>query len=1083
MFKALLVPGILVFSSLLPTVSADELASQFARPPQSARPWVYWFWLNSNITKTGITKDLEAMKRVGIGGALIMEVDQGAPVGQVPFMSDRWREMFHHAITEARRLGLSVNMNNDAGWNGSGGPWIRPEQSMQEVVWTETEVAGPKHFEGVLPRPHARANYYRDIAVLALPDAGSYRIPDFERKAAFQTHGRQKPASPSTSPIMIEPSRISDLTARMAADGRITWDVPAGKWTILRLGHTTTGVQNAPAPASGRGLECDKLSRAGIEANFAGLIAKVTKDVGASADKGLVATHIDSWENGSQNWTERMKEEFRNRRGYDMTPFLPVMTGRVVTSLEVSERFLWDLRRTISELVIANYAGRMSQLAHQHGLRFTAEAYGSPCDHLPYAGQADEPMGEFWVGGGAIETCRGMASAAHTYDKTIVGAEAFTATDSERWTQHPASIKALGDQAFCEGINRFVFHRYALQPWADVRPGMTMGPWGVHYERTQTWWNWAGPWHDYLARCQFFLRQGQFVADVCFLQPEAPPYGFIGHTVPGYGWDECSADVVMNRMSVRDGRLVLKEGMSYRLLVLPESTTMTPELLGKIKELVEAGATVLGPRPGRSPSLRGYPKCDEQIKGLADRLWGDCDGTTIKERRVGQGRIIWGIAPEKVLADSGVRPDFTSRENLRSIHRRMGDTDLYFIANPSGGEVNAVCSCRVAGKQPEFWWPDTGRIEPASVFVEQGGITRVSLPLGPSGSVFVVFRKGKQGSSVAAVMRDGKPLLTTATEPPVKIIVRKAVYGVPGDPRRTRDVRAKVQQIVDAGADRFQVARLAEGDDPAFGVVKTVIVDYTIDGQLAKAQGTDPETIVLASSPISEHIAELHRDPAGHLLLEAWKPGRYELKLTSAGKKTVDISSLPKPLELNAPWDVAFSPGWGAPEKTTFDRLMSWSDHADAGVKYYSGTAVYTKEFSLSAEIPGHGRRLYLNLGKVEVMAHVKVNGKNLGILWKPPFLVDVTGFVRPGKNSLEVKVVNLWINRMIGDEQLPEDSERNPNGTLKAWPRWLTEGKPSPTGRFTFTTWRLWKKGDALVPSGLIGPVRLLATQQVKID
>ena len=264
----------------------------------------------------------------------------------------------------------------------------------------------------------------------------------------------------------------------MTADGRLAWDVPAGKWIVLRLGHTSTGSENAPAPASGRGLECDKLSPEGIEANFAGMMAKLTRDVGPAAGKALVATHIDSWENGSQNWTARMREEFQRRRGYAMTPFLPVLTGRVVGSPEISERFLWDLRRTISELVIENYAGRMSQLAHQHGLKFTAEAYGSPCDHLPYAGQADEPMGEFWVGGSAIETCRGMASAAHTYGKPIVGAESFTATDSERWTQHPASIKALGDRAFCEGINRFVFHRYALQPWADVRPGMTMGPVG-----------------------------------------------------------------------------------------------------------------------------------------------------------------------------------------------------------------------------------------------------------------------------------------------------------------------------------------------------------------------------------------------------------------------------------------------------------------------------------------------------------------------------------------------------------------------------------------------------------------------------
>lgn len=1093
MIKAPLVPVALLLSSFLHlpvAATADDLAGEFARPPQSARPWVYWFWLNSNITKEGVTADLEAMKRVGIGGALIMEVDQGAPVGQVPFMGERWREMFHHAAAEAKRLGLALNMNNDAGWNGSGGPWIRPEQSMQEVVWTETSVTGPKRFEGTLARPPAKAGFYRDIAVFAVPDVGPDRIPDFETKAGFQTRGRQKPGSNPKYPRAIEPTRIHDLTAKTTPDGKLSWDVPEGEWIILRLGHTTTGMENAPAPASGRGLECDKLSPTGIEANFAGMMAKLSKDAApAGSDRGLVATHIDSWENGSQNWTERMREEFRARRGYDMTPFLPVLTGRVVTSQEISERFLWDLRRTISELVVGEYAGRMKQLAHEHGLRFTAEAYGSPCDHLPYAGEADEPMGEFWIGGGAIETCRGMASAAHVYGKPIVGAEAFTATNTERWTQHPASIKALGDQAFCDGINRFVFHRYALQPWADVRPGMTMGPWGIHYERTQTWWDWTAPWHDYLARCQLLLRQGRFVADVCFLQPEAPPHGFQGHTVPGYGWDECCAEVVLNRMAVRDGRIVLPDGMSYRLLVLPESAAMTPGLLRKITDLVKAGATVAGPRPSRSPSLSGFPKCDEEVKTLADALWGDCDGKTIKERSVGRGRIIWGIAPEKILADAGVGPDFTTQANVRSIHRRSDDAEIYFVSNPSPGDVSALCSFRVTDRTPELWRPDTGRIESAAVFVEKAGVTTMPLPLGPSGSVFVVFRKDRTASastpasaSVLAVTRDGKPILSTTAGPPAKIIVRKAVYGVLSDPQRTRDVRARVEKIVSAGEDRFQVSRLAAGDDPAFGVVKTAVIEYTIDGQPATARGTDPETIVLAAAPRPSPAADLRRDQSGRLVLEAREPGRYEFKLATGATKTVEVSGPLRPLELNGPWDVSFDPRWGGPEKIGFDRLISWPEHADAGVKYYSGTATYRKALTVPAAMLGGGRRVVLNLGRVEVMARVVLNGKDLGILWKPPFQVDVTDVVRPGENALEVKVVNLWINRMIGDEQLPEDSERNPDGTLKAWPRWLEEGKPSPAGRFTFTAWRLWKKGESLVPSGLLGPVTLGVAEQVQV-
>jgi hypothetical protein len=1085
MGNLLILATVLAASGFAP--QADDLARGFVQPPQTARPWVYWFWLNGNITKTGITADLEAMKRVGIGGVLIMEVDQGAPVGKVPFMSLSWRDLFRHAVTEAQRLGLEVNMNNDAGWNGSGGPWIKPEHSMQEVVWTETDVSGPKQFVGTLGRPRATANYYRDIAVLAVPKKGDSRIPDFEAKAAYQRRTQPKPAAraqQSHAPIAIDQALVLDLTGRMDDGGRISWNVPAGKWTILRVGHTSTGMENQPSPASGRGLECDKLSPAGIEANFTGMMAKLVEDVGPTTPRALVATHIDSWENGSQNWTLRMREEFQKRRGYDMTRFLPVMTGRVLDSMEISERFLWDLRRTISELVIESYAGRMSQLAHKRGLRFTVEAYGSPCDYLPYAGQADEPMGEFWVGGGSIETCKGMASAGHIYAKPIIGAEAFTADHHERWTQHPATLKALGDRAFCEGINRFVVHRYALQPWADLRPGMTMGPWGVHYERTQTWWDWTRPWHDYLARCQFLLRQGLFVADICYLQAESPPQGFHDHPRAGYDWDECSAEVVINRMSVRDGRLVLPDEMSYRLLVLPESSTMTPTLLRRIKVLVEAGATVVGPRPSRSPSLSGYPGSDQEIRTLAEGLWGDCDGKAVTEHRVGKGRIYCGMTPESVLARAGVKPDFGSQTSLHHIHRRRGDVELYFVSNPLPSNQTSICSFRVTGKQPELWWPDTGRIEPATIFADNGGTTNVSLPLGPIGSVFVLFREpAGETASITRLDRERKLVRSTSQpEQSSRIVVRRATYGVPGDRVRTRDVRAMVQQIVDAGEDRFEVARLASGDDPAFGVVKTLVVEYSIEECHRTVTATDPETIVLAAAHSTEQVADAHRDANGHLILDVWKPGRYDLQ-TTAGRRQIQVPSLPPAVQIDGPWTLVLAPELGGPRRLTLDTLSSWSEQTDPGVRYFSGTVRYAADVSVPTEMLARGRRLYLDLGKVEVMAQGWLNGKDLGILWKPPFVVDVTEAARPGTNSLEVKVVNLWINRLIGDEQLSEDSLRNGNGTLKEWPRWLTDEKRSPTGRHTFTSWRLWKKADVLVPSGLLGPVRLLTTERIGVQ
>ena len=1055
----------------------------FVNPPDSARPWVYWFWLNGNLTREGITADLEAMKRVGIGGVLIMEVDQGAPRGPVDFMSPQWRELFKHVVAEARRLGLEVNMNNDAGWNGSGGPWIKPEQSMQKVVWSETNLEGPKKFDGTLPQPEAVAGYYRDIAVLAFPTPGEFRIDNIQGKAAYERSGIAPAGEVNLPPEMVvDRARITNLSTELDGEGRLTWDVPGGKWTVLRIGHTSTGVMNAPSPESGRGLECDKLSKEGIEAQFAGMMGKLIADVGSAAGKALVATHIDSWENGSQNWTARMRDEFQMRRGYDLLPFLPTLSGRVVESLEVSERFLWDLRQTISDLVVENYAGRLAELSQQHGLRLSIEAYGGPCDDMTYAGRADEPMCEFWIGGGAFETCKEMASAAHTYGRRILGAESFTADNSERWLQHPATIKALGDRAFCEGVNRFVFHRYAMQPWLNYKPGMTMGPWGVHYERTQTWWDITPAWHEYLARCQFLLWQGLFVADVCYLQPEASPQGFYGHKRQGYDYDNCTAEVVLTRMKVKDSRFVLPDGMTYRLLVLPDISTMTPPLLRKIRELVEAGATVVGPQPLKSPSLSDYPNCDEEVKRLADELWGDCDGKTVKEHAYGKGKIIWGLTPEETLAKMGVQPDFTAGPFIRWIHRSVGGMEIYFVASAGQQPTEAVCTFRVTGKHPEFWQPETGWIERIAAYEQADGATRIPIRFEPSGSVFVVFRQtAKRFDPVISVTLNDQPLLP-APEPKVKVVIEKAVYGVLSDPNRTRDVRTKLQAVVDGGELSFQVARMAQGDDPAFGIVKTLVVEYGVGGKSFKVSGEDPEDITLAAPIGSERVAEVHRGGAGRLWVEAWEPGRYEVKTASGRTLHCEALALRQPQEITGQWELRFPPNCGAPERATLEKLISWSEHSESGVKYFSGAATYLKTITVPPKMLGKSRHLYLDLGKVQVMAQVKLNGKDLGILWKSPYRVDITEAVKAGENALEVRVVNLWVNRMIGDEKMPEDSSRNADGTLKEWPQWLQEGKASPAGRYTFTSWRLWKTDDSLLESGLIGPVTLRATEHLKL-
>ncbi|MEI8042057.1 MAG: glycosyl hydrolase [Verrucomicrobiota bacterium] len=1135
--------------------SHDELETSFRSPPAAARPWLYWFALSGNLTSNGITADLEAMARVGIGGVLFMEAERGAPPGPAAFGGPLWRNLFKHICGEAHRLGLQVNMNNDAGWCGSGGPWITPELSMQKLVWTEVMTNGGTHLDTILPQPKSARDFYRDIAVLAFPtsageevsmgqhspmitssDPGAdprmlidrkpkttitlpkpspenpsfvridfperfatpvlslttgasvrrcfqgelhisdnlkdfrkvcdfdarpgvttvsfpevsarafkivftrvdpnlkeltlaevdlsphFRLNGIQGKAVFANQEFVPQATYPTVPpgMTIARERLVDLTSQLQPTGRLVWDMPAGHWTILRLGHTSTGIENHPAPIGGLGLECDKLSKNGARAMFDGLMAKLIADSKPLVPGTLVSTHIDSWEVGCQNWTADFRQEFQRRRGYDLFPYLPVVTGRVVGNVEFSERFLWDFRQTISDLLVDNYAGEFQSLAGQHGMRLSIEAYGAPAQNLVYASRADEPMAELWSSHPyyAAASCTEMASAAHVYGKRIVALEAFTADSAERWLKHPFSVKEYGDWAFCEGINRLVIHRYALQPWTnpDRVPGMAMGRNGLRYERTQTWWEQSKAWHEYVARCQHMLRQGLFVADICYLAPEMAPQRWeapmSSRERPRYNFDACPAEALMT-MEIRNGRLALPNGMSYRILVLPQVDTMTPRLLRKIQHLAKDGAAIIGPPPMRSPSLSDYPGCDVEVRQITRELW-DTSGST----GPGLGRVYWGetftprMDPQlrgktdrgavtypdyqalaATLARLGVPPDFESDAKLRYTHRRDESTDIYFLASNQTNWITANCTFRVSRKQPELWNPVTGEVRKIALFHQSDGRTILPVTLEPVGSVFVVFREPVEASAgIATFTRNGENLLpqpgATSTTPPA---------------------------------------------------------------------------------------AELLFDKDSRLRLLAWQPGRYVLQTASGSRRSVEISACPPAVTVEGAWEVNFQRNRGAPERLSFDALVDWSRHPDTGVKYFSGTAEYHKTITLSRELLKGPQRLFLDLGNVFVMADVKVNGKIFGTLWKPPFRVDVTDALMSGSNSLEIKVSNLLVNRQIGDEQLPEDSDRNVDGTVKQWPQWLQDGLPSPTGRYTFTSWRQWTNGSPLQVSGLLGPVKIL--------
>ena len=1157
----------------------DPLKSGFLNPPDSARPQTWWHWMNGNITRAGITADLGAMKQIGLGGATIVNVDCGIPRGPAAFMSPEWRADFKFAVQEANRVGLKLCVENCAGWSSSGGPWITPEHAMQHVVTSEVVVTGPTNFTAALPQPPTRLDFYRDIAVLAFPTpTGGGKIQDLEAKdgdnGGFVT---SSPAAPNAPGSVIRREVMVDLTSRLQAGGWLEWDVPKGRWTILRVGYTPTGVDNHPAPAEGTGPECDKLSQAALDAHWAGFMQKILADLGPLAGETLDSSLIDSYEVGGQNWTENFREEFRKRRGYDPLKFLPAFTGRVVDHTEVSERFLWDVRRTIADLFAENYYGHFAELCRQHGLMSAVEPYTGPFESLQCGAPLHVVMGEFWSGSQGDPSVKLAASVAHIYGKTIVGAESFTASPEHgRWQNDPYSLKTLGDLMFCQGVNRYTFHRYAMQPWTNRWPGMTMGPWGIHFERTETWWSQGKPWIDYITRCQFLLQQGRAVADAAYFDGQSAPVEMRANNpaLPaGYDYDAVDADVLLHGATVKDGRLTLASGANYAVLILPpDDIDMTPQMLECLRKLVRAGATVVGPRPRHSPSLQGYPQCDAQVKKAADELWGQCNGSTVQENACGQGRIVWGKSLAEVMASQDLKPDFAFRgasaaTHLAYTHRVAGASDIYFVSNQRRRFDSAECTFRVSGKVPELWHPDTGVIEPGPVWSASAGRTTVRLDFDPAGSVFVIFRHPLDGADhLIAVESSGAEV---APAKPAELRILKAVYGpVPSRSDSRLDVTAKVKALVADGTRRIpadnemagedpavnivkrlrvefrlhgrqqteevqegetleipagaEIVRALYGDlraetasadqtvdltgkladlakdgeldvsvnnelagrDPAFGIPKELRVDYTLDGKPGQETVREGDTLTLPATRSIGQVPSWETSVAadGSPVVTAWSDGRVTLR-TAGGKTLRAIASdVPAPQTVTGPWQLNFPPHWGAPPSVTLEQLISWTDHTNDGVRYFSGTATYEKEIGIPADRLSPDRELWLDLGAVKNFAEVSLNGHDFGVLWKPPFRVNITHAAKPGENELVVKVTNLWPNRLIGDEQLPPDCEWN-GQQLKAWPPWLLDGQPSPTGRLTFTTWHHYTKDSPLLESGLLGPVTLRTAERVPVN
>ena len=965
--------------------SEDKLKQFFKSPPESSKPGVYWYFMDGNLNREEMTNDLESMKEVGINNLIFLEVGIGVPRGPVDFMSEEWQELYVHAVREAERLGIRILLGAGPGWCGSGGPWVKPEESMKHLVFSETEVKGGRNLDIKLPIPEQRSTvwhtmkspYYEDVAVYAIPNSVKPVIEDINEKALYErdpysSKPNVKPYLPSLANYdevgeskILNKKNIINVSGFLQPDGRLVWDAPKGKWTIIRMGKRVTGASTRPSPEPVIGLESNKMNKehfANHLKNYTDILLERT----APRKKGVGWTgfHMDSWESGAQNWTEGIVEEFKKRRGYDPEPYFLAYTGRAIESIEMTERFLWDLRQTCKELVLENHVEFGKEYAHKNGLELTIEPYDmNPAGDLDLGAIADVIMAEFWSNGFGFHTSYAVLQAtsiAHIKGHPIVGAEVFTSNNNQAWQLYPGNMKDQSDWALAHGINRFVYHTFAHKPLGDeYRPGMTMGPYGVHWDRGQTWWPMVDAYHKYISRSSHMMQQGQGVADILYLTPEGAPMVFTppedalheNGAIPdkkGYGFDGCSPKMLMERATVENGKIVFPGASSYEIMVLPNFQTMTPELLEKIVSMVEKGAAIIGTPPIKSPGLTDYPNCDTKVEKLAKKLWSSLElPNKITKEKFGSGTIYWGgnlnsdgLYPSykstvEILKQREISEDFKADNNtIRFGHRKTDERDIYFIANRTDTFQTTACTFRAEG-EPELWMNTTGDTRKIKNYSVKNGCTTIPMEFYPYESFFVTFSGKKKGE---------------------------------------------------------MISKHEEGNFPTLTEVKTI----------------------------------------------------------------------------EGAWNVSFDSKFGGPENIVFNQLQDWTKHELREIKYYSGIATYKKTISIDNV---RDKEYFIDLGMVNDMARVKLNGKDLGVIWCAPWRIDISSALKEGENQLEIEVANRWINRLLGDRQEPDRYVR----TVK-FKDGLMGGEEYQTGRYTFTTrsaMRSFKFKEPL-SSGLLGPVKI---------
>ncbi|WP_235835845.1 glycosyl hydrolase [Cognatitamlana onchidii] len=1045
----------------------DIIKSDFVTPSEENIIWCYWYWINDDISKEGITKDLLAMKKAGVGGALIGNINPAHKDGKVPMLSEDWWSHMVHAVVEGKRIGVDIGIFNCPGWSQSGGPWVDYTKAMRYLTFSETKVSGGKALTLSLKKPKEKfqdthtfafkssdvekrstqfiptkiTSNWSDVDVSILsdgikeadtsfepkkgetleisfdlaepitarsitvipsrafkcnmslfavvngkeelikefqfdrfritPNVASIETGDFatvlpetkaskfilkctnfrDRRGGYgfaeiniseapvldkyiekqlgKMHSTPKPdwdtyifgrqEALKDMSFTVNPDEVIDLSDKLDENGVLNWDAPKGNWTIMRMGMTPTGTKNAPAAPQGVGYEIDKMNSGFAQYHFDNFVGEFLKRIPEESKSAFKYVVADSYEQGSQNWTDGYEMKFKEKFGYDPVPFLPVLSGRIVGSVEQSERFLWDLRRSIADDVAYEYVGGLKKASNKHNLETWLENYGHwgfPSEFMMYGGQSDLIAGEFWNEGtlGNIE-CKASSSTAHTYGKPITSAEAFTSS-RRAYLRHPAMLKKRGDWALTEGINHFVLHLYIQQPDDNRKPGMNAW-FGTEFNRHNTWFSQADTYFDYLRRCQHLLQQGKYVADVCYFIGEDAPImtgGRIPEIPKGYSYDYINAEVIIDRLTVKDGRFVLPDGMSYKVMVLPPFKTMRPELLTKLEQLVAQGGTILGPKPEKSPSLSNYPTSDNIVKDLANKMWNANYVDSKMKATYGKGKIWDGYELADIFSELNLAKDIDVPADtpVLWIHRSMPGMDVYFISNQSDKQLNIAPVFRTdKSLKPQLWNALTGEIRDLPEYEMTSTGIKVPLQFEGAQSWFVVFSK----------------------------------------------------EVKTDKASNF----------PEYKSLVTLDKDFTVDFQ----------------------------------------------------NKEI-----------------------GPKDVVEFNELIDWSTSDNEQIKFYSGTATYTKTFTID-ELPKH-QEMYIDLGNVSVMAKVKLNGKAIGGVWMAPYRLNVSEAIKTGENKLEIEVVNLWRNQLIRDKSRKEDEKYT----------WIVIDKITPE--------------SPLQKSGLIGPVTI---------